>query len=481
MTTTATDLMKMVTLTSSSGYHLMKSKQILIAHYRVGKTDGVPLEIAKRKMLLTRMGHQVSLLSGPNQHGANVVIDEFEFDAPPLAKLWQNTITACTDYASADALKADLWAIEARIERQLERLFSPHAFDLLYVHNILSMAINLLASIALVRTIQHVQIPCVAIHHDFYWEGDITTTPTVPFVEEIIRQYLVPQSPFIKHVTINTLNHEKLMRERGIQADVNYDVFDFDQPQWRIDEYNRDFRMRIGLQETDLMILQATRIVPNKAIEFAIEFVAQLQRFRHLLENKPLYHGKLFRPSDRIVFVLSGYTEQARTWYKERLKDLTLEREVQALFLEDLDLITPSRTIRNNRRYFSFWDPYVFADLVTFPAIWEGWGNQFIEAVFAKKPVVLFEYPVFQQDIAPEGYRVISLGDSYSPASERALCSLPAKSVRKAAKQAITLLLDSRHYTETVDTNFAIGSQNHSSATLKRYLQETLAWATSCA
>lgn len=32
---------------------------------------------------------------------------------------------------------------------------------------------------------------------------------------------------------------------------------------------------------------------------------------------------------------------------------------------------------------------------MTYPSLREGWGNQFIEAVFAKLPVVLLEYPVW--------------------------------------------------------------------------------------
>jgi len=46
-------------------------------------------------------------------------------------------------------------------------------------------------------------------------------------------------------------------------------------------------------------------------------------------------------------------------------------------------------------------DTYVFADIISYPSIFEGWGNQFIEAVFAKKPVIVFEYPVFKSDIKP--------------------------------------------------------------------------------
>ncbi len=40
-----------------------------------------------------------------------------------------------------------------------------------------------------------------------------------------------------------------------------------------------------------------------------------------------------------------------------------------------------------------------------------GFGNAFVEAVFAKKPIAVFEYPVFKADIKKEGYKTISFGD----------------------------------------------------------------------
>jgi glycosyltransferase involved in cell wall biosynthesis len=455
----------------------LMAKNILIAHYRVGKTDGVSLEIAKRKQILTQMGHQVYLLSGPNQLGANFVIDEFEFDRPRIAKLWQNTINECRDYDSSEGLKKELFTVKEQIEQKLDRIFSSHEFDIIYVHNMLSMAINLAATIALVTVIKRYNLPCVAVHHDFYWEGAISTTPTFPFVEELIQTYLVPKLSLVKHITINTLNHEKLLRERGIEAQVNYDVFDFHQPQWKIDNYNHDFRKIIGLQENDIIVLQATRIVPNKTIEFAIEFVYQFQKLRQTFENTQLYNGKWFHTSNRIVLILSGYTETACTWYKERLQDLAKKRNVHTLFLEDI--VRPVRKIQGDTKHFSFWDPYVFADLVTFPSIWEGWGNQFIETIFAKKPIVVFEYPVFKKDIASEEYQVISLGDRYTPAKDNGLCSLPSENLLKAMGKTIDILLDSEKYEEVVETNFCIGEKNHSYTTLRRYLHDTLTWADS--
>ena len=64
-------------------------------------------------------------------------------------------------------------------------------------------------------------------------------------------------------------------------------------------------------------------------------------------------------------------------------------------------------------KIYNFWDAYVFADLITYPSLLEGWGNQFLEGIFAKKPLIIFEYPVFLTDIKEKGFNIVSLGDNY--------------------------------------------------------------------
>jgi len=49
--------------------------------------------------------------------------------------------------------------------------------------------------------------------------------------------------------------------------------------------------------------------------------------------------------------------------------------------------------IKGLKKY-SLWDCYAYSSVVLYPSLWEGFGNQFLEAVFAKKPIVSYEYPV---------------------------------------------------------------------------------------
>ena len=57
------------------------------------------------------------------------------------------------------------------------------------------------------------------------------------------------------------------------------------------------------------------------------------------------------------------------------------------------------------------WDAYRNSDFILYPTKIEGFGNQFIEAVYFKKPIILTPYPVYERDINSKGFEVIKMGD----------------------------------------------------------------------
>jgi mannosylglucosylglycerate synthase len=456
-------------------HHDLESKKILIIHFRVGKTDGVSLEIEKRKLLLQEMGHEVDLLAGNRHYGADFVIPDLEFDTDEFITLRKNCIRRFEDYRDVDALKAHLYAAEERIFRDFDRIFAREEFDLVFVHNVFSLAIHIPATMALFNIIKHYRLPCVSVNHDFYWEGDITTRPQFPFIEDILNQYYIPTLPYIRHVTINTLNVDRL-KSMGIDCFVNFDVLDFEQQPWGRDEFNQDFRQRFQIAEHDLVILQATRLVPNKAIECAMDFVKMLQDRRQALVGKQLYNQQRFTETSRIILLLAGYAEDDRLAYQDQLKRYAETLQIETIFAgEHFDL---QRREEQGKKTYSLWDAYVYADLVTYPSIWEGWGNQFIEAVFARKPLVVFEYPVFLQDIQPEGYTYISLGNTYEQKPD-GLIQFPPVTLTRAVEKTQDLLLDPVAYQTMIAHNFTLGQKNHSHQVLRSYLRECLDWAQS--
>jgi len=107
--------------------------------------------------------------------------------------------------------------------------------------------------------------------------------------------------------------------------------------------------------------------------------------------------------------------------------------------------------------------------------LWEGWGNQLLEALRAQLPVLLFEYPVYLSDIKDKGLRAVSLGNKVAGYDELGLAYVAPKALAAAADQAVDLLTDAQLRAETMAHNFAIAKQHYSMAALRRYLAPLIA------
>jgi glycosyltransferase involved in cell wall biosynthesis len=328
--------------------------------------------------------------------------------------------------------------------------------------------------VALERVRRKFNLPALAHNHDFYWERkDICLTCSK--VIEIIDKYYPPRHPLIKHVVINSLAKKELVERKGIYATIVPNVFDFDPPSWCKDEYNSDFRRRIGLKENDILILQATRIVPRKGIELAIDFVEALDtpERRSILMKKGLYNGKKFLPDSRIVLVLAGYEQDDISGtYLKNLKIRAKRSGVDMIHIADI--VKHQRGIIDGKKVFSLWDTYVFADFVTYPSQWEGWGNQFLEAIRAKLPMMVFEYPVFIHDIKPKGFDVISLGSEILNSDSLGFVDIPMDRIQKAADEAVWMLVDKNKRLQTVEHNFNLAKELYSLDALHQYLEKLI-------
>ena len=138
------------------------------------------------------------------------------------------------------------------------------------------------------------------------------------------------------------------------------------------------------------------------------------------------------------------------------------------------DLISHSRSIQENQKMYSFWDTYAVADLVTYPSLWEGWGNQLLEAFQARLPVVLFEYPVYLEDIKQRGFDVISLGSTIDDFDEANLARINQETLINAANEAVRILTDRDRRLEMVNHNHLISQKHYSLTALQTMLKELL-------
>ena len=104
----------------------MSHKNIGIVHYRIGRTDGVSLEIEKRKQILQRLGHTVKLISGPIQCGADFVIDELEFDSDEVKTIKENSFKY---FGKSTLSSAELMARIEDLAKRIEHAFLSYHED----------------------------------------------------------------------------------------------------------------------------------------------------------------------------------------------------------------------------------------------------------------------------------------------------------------------------------------------------------------
>jgi glycosyltransferase involved in cell wall biosynthesis len=270
---------------------------------------------------------------------------------------------------------------------------------------------------------------------------------------------------------INSLAQQELLERKGISAVVVPNVFDFATPPWEKDQYNSDLREEFGLTDDDLVLLQATRIVPRKGIELAIDFTAALntRNRRLIMSDRGLFDGRNFGENSRIVLILAGYVRDKKAEaYKDKLIHKAQQSGVELIFIDER--VAADRGSRAGQKIYSLWDTYTAADLVTYPSLREGWGNQFLEAVKAKKPLLAFEYPVYQADIKDKDFKILSLGDQVQ-FDDQNLARVDDWVIDRAADMAVILLTNPPHLQDVVDHNFEQAQTHYSLEALRGYLK----------
>jgi len=250
-------------------------------------------------------------------------------------------------------------------------------------------------------------------------------------------------------IFLNSIAKEELSKRKGLKADIVDNYFDFDSATSKKADKLKE---ELNVEEDELIVLHATRIVKRKAIEFALNFCAYL--------NKEIESGKI-KPFKKIRMIFPGLIEDL-PYYKKLLKlinTLSLNVEFQSGLCGTY-----------GKRPYTLWDFYEISDLVTYTSILEGWGNQFIEALAFKKLLVLYEYPVFERDIKRYNFEYISLGNSYN--LKNGFLSLEPANYQQAVQKTIAILSDKKEYNRVVAKNYEIAYKNFSIQALSKKLKD---------
>ncbi|MEM6363296.1 MAG: glycosyltransferase family 4 protein [Planctomycetota bacterium] len=406
--------------------------QIGFVGTRFAGTDGVSLESAKWAQVLwdhRHVSHWYSGLSDRDRE-TSMVVPHAYFGHPDIE--WVNrrafgTRTRTPDvtqriYTLADYLKGTLYEFTRRYD-----------LDLLIVQNALCIPMNLPLGVALTNFIAETGFPTIAHHHDFYWERDRFS---VSAVTDMLWMAFPPALPQIQNVTINSFAQEDLSHRRGVSSVLVPNVLDFETKPPEADEYAQQFRKDIGIEEDDILFLQPTRVVPRKGIEHAIALVAALK-------------------NDKCKLVISHASGDEGNEYLQALRDLA---EVSGVDLRLVDQrVGDKRALdAEGRRIYTLADAYSQADFITYPSIYEGFGNALLEAFYYRKPLLVNRYSIYVADIEPKGAKVISM-DGYM--------------TRDVVAKVQRIITDKAYRDEMVDFNYEIGRAFFSYGVLRRKLR----------
>ena len=355
---------------------------------RIAGTDGVSLETKKWAAVFESMGLDCFYIAGeldlPTERCTT--IPEAHFQHPEIQAIQQK---AFGTRERAPELTIAIRTLADHLLQKLQAAISAFDIDMVVAENSLTIPMNIPLGVALVRLIQETGLPCIAHHHDFFWERPRFL---INCVDDFLRAAFPPPLPQIEHVVINSLAAQEFCRRIGLCCRIIPNVMDFAHPPAPLDDYAKTFRREVGLSDDDILVLQPTRVVARKGIEHSIELVRWLD-------------------DPRAKLVITHAAGDEGDSYARRVRRYAELLKVPVIFANRW--ISDRRgTLPDGTRQFTIWDVFPQADLVTYPSTYEGFGNAFLEAVYFKRPILCNRYTIFQTDIQPCGFETI-LFDGY--------------------------------------------------------------------
>lgn len=361
---------------------------------RFSGTDGVTLEARKWAEVLGRMGHRCYWYAGRTDFLGHPGTED------PLAFFQHPEVLALQDLMFGRIEKAPwlgdaIASVRRRLAQSVSGFLRKFEIDVAVIQNAWAVPMHVPLGLAIADAVRAEGCAAIAHHHDFGWERERFRVHCIP---EHLEAAFPPRLEGIRHAVIHTGQRETLQERCGLDAVVVPNVADFAVPSSHKDEFNADLRDRIGIGPDDLFVLQPTRVVRRKGIEHSIELVRRLADLRAKL------------------VVSHAVGDEGRAYF-EWLLDVARDKNVEVIWAADWIGETREANQAGGKRY-ALSDVYAQADFVTYPSLWEGFGNALIEAVHQRKPILVNAYEVFVRDIEPRGFKVVRMEGAITDAVE---------------------------------------------------------------
>lgn len=401
---------------------------------RLAGVDGVSLEVAKLAQVFREMGHSSFYCAGEldREGPPGRLVPGMHFTDPVARQIHDE---AFTNPCPSPAFFRQLYDVADALRGELEAFIDEYAIDVIVPQNANAIPMNISLGVAIADLVRRRRIRTLCHHHDFYWERPRFINSGI---QDVLDDAFPPRLTPIQHMVINTPMQKRLRSWRGIDALYLPNVFDFENPPPPPDDYARSFRAALGLSESDLIVLQPTRVIRRKVIEKAVELMRKLD-------------------DPRLILLITGYEGDEPGGYGEWLREEADRAGIRYRFIADY--VGAERGERDGHRVYTLWDIYPHAHLVTYPSDYEGFGNALIETLYFRKPVVVHTYPIYLADIKPHGVQAVEYHYDLTP---------------DVVAQVRRLIDDDGWREQMTANNYAVASRHFSYAVLRETLAEAL-------
>ncbi|ROQ93608.1 glycosyltransferase family 4 protein [Desulfosoma caldarium] len=350
--------------------------------------DGVTMEAGKWSDILKEAGHECFWWGGEVHRDPShaMVVSEAHFLHPENQKIQAK---AFGREMRSHELTQRIHDYRAVLKEKLVDFLQTFDIQLLIVENALASPMHIPLALALTELIAERKIPTIAHHHEFYWEQ---SRCAVNCVQDFLYMAFPPVLPTIQHVVISSAAHEALAHRRGVSSIIIPNVLDFEHPPQPNAEKANRLRGMIGLDFEGKLIVQPTRIIRRKGIEHAVEITAALKDMGYQL-------------------LITHQAGEGDADYAAWLQAQAQEHGVSLYFL-GTHVVDPWVEVKSPENPITLWDIYPHAELITYPSLYEGFGNAFLEAIYFRKPLVVNRYATFVRDIEPLGFDLLIM-DGY--------------------------------------------------------------------
>ncbi len=401
---------------------------------RIGSVDGVALETEKWIKILKRLRHEVFVISGEFEfwkmdHRHHYRFPELSFFSAGVK--WEQRKAFMEPDKDVGPLLEHIEKLSNKIEKKLSQWVSTNKIEVILSENASALPCHISMGVAIKKLIINRGLPIVTHDHDFHWERGERYVSDHSEINKLVNDTFPLLLPDVRHAVINTFGLETFKNKFQLDATLVPNVMDFDRAYGIPNKDNSYFLRNLGVAQNEIALLQVTRIVRRKGIETAVSLIEKLN-------DKKL----------KLVITGNNNDDQNREYYNEivdQIHDLNLASQV----------IFASHMVRDHK---DLSDVYAHGRACTYFSTYEGFGNAFVEAVLAKKPIFVNNYkPVFMQDIGSKGFETVMLEDN----------NLTNDKVKKMAD----IIYDPERCREIGEFNFDLGKKYFSFDILEEKLR----------